>query len=44
MGYELGIEEAARRNCLKEKVDCKEKMHETGVKFPRKKQNPQGTP
>jgi hypothetical protein len=41
--YEVGVEEAARRNCLQEKVDCKEKMHVTGIQCPRKKQKPQGT-
>jgi len=44
MRYEVGVEEAARRNCLQKKVDWKEKMHETGMQCPRKKQKPQGTP
>jgi hypothetical protein len=42
--HEVGVEEAARRNCLKEKVESKEKMHEMGKKCPRKKQKPQDTP
>ena len=42
--YEVGVEEAARRNCLQEKVDRKEKMNETGMQWSRKKQKPQGTP
>jgi hypothetical protein len=44
MRYKAGVERAARRNCLQEKIDCKEKMHETDKKWPRKKQKPQGTP
>jgi hypothetical protein len=40
MRYKAGVEKAARRNCLQEKVDCKEKMHETDKKWPRKKQRP----
>jgi hypothetical protein len=43
MTYEFGVEEAARRN-LQENVVCKEKIHETSKKWPRKKQKPQGTP
>lgn len=43
MRHEVGVEETARRNCLQEEVDCREKMNEKGKKCPRKKQKPQDT-